>query len=537
MALTDRNLEAIIRSATDAIVTADSRGRIVTWNPAAETMFGHTEEETLGQPLTLIVPDRFRDAHSEGLARVVATGETRIIGETVQVAGLRRDGTEFPIELSLATWGEGEERHFVGIIRDVTERVELSQALVGSERRLEAILQSANDAIISLDVEGRVVLWNNYAEAMLGYTADEMQGEPLTAIVPERHRQGHLEGIERVAAGGETRVIGNTVELAALHRNGHEIPIELSLATWVVGGDRFFGGIVRDISERKKAEEELHLANKSLKETNQQLEALSAKLAKYLSRQVYDSIFEGRTEVRVESYRKELTVFFSDIQGFTELADQLEAEKISGLLNSYLGEMSRIADECGGTIDKFIGDGVMIFFGDPETRGRKEDAVACVRMALRMRMRIFEMRQDWEEQIGVAGINVRMGVNTGYCTVGNFGSEDRLDYTIVGGPVNTASRLEATAAPDQIQISHATYLLVKDQIYCRPLGSVHLKGMARDVVTYEVVAEVSEMDSGTSPIKAETSGFNLVLDPTAITPDDADRARQALRSALAALEE
>lgn len=528
--------EAVIRFATDAIVTADSGGRIVLWNAAAEEMFGHTAQEVVGKSLTIIVPERFHQAHNEGLSRVVETGETRIIGKTVQVAGVRRDGSEFPIELSLATWGEGAARHFTAIIRDVTERVAMSHALAASEQRMQSILQSANDAIVSIDAEGRVVLWNAYAEAMFGYSAEEMMGELLNVIIPEHHRQGHTQGIERVVGGGEHHVIGSTVELTGLHRSGHEIPIELSLATWVVGEDRFFGGIIRDISERKKAEEELHLANKSLSETNRQLEALSAKLAKYLSRQVYDSIFEGRTEVKVQSYRKELTVFFSDIQGFTDLADQLEAEKTSRLLNSYLGEMSKIADECGGTIDKFIGDGIMIFFGDPETAGRKMDAIACVRMALRMRQRIFELRSEWEEDLGVSGINVRIGINTGFCTVGNFGSEDRLDYTIVGGPVNTASRLEETASADQIQISHATYLLVKDEIYCRPLGAIHLKGMARDVTTYEVVAEISALKSREA-IRAAATGFNLSLDPRVLAPGETELAREVLRNALAALDD
>lgn len=532
----DGALQALINSASDAIVTADSVGNIVTWNPASEEMFGYSAEEAVGRPLTLVVPERFQSAHSEGLARVTSGGETRILGQTVQVAGRRRDGTEFPLELSLSSWGEGPDRHYVGIIRDVTEREEMSRALAASEQRLEAILLSANDAIISVDSEGTVILWNDYAENLLGYSSVEMLGEKLDAVIPPQHRQAHTEGVERVSAGGETHVIGNTVELTALHRSGHEIPIELSLATWTVGAERYYGGIIRDISERKRAEEELRLANKSLSETNQQLEALSSKLAKYLSRQVYDSIFEGRTEVKVQSYRKELTVFFSDIQGFTELADQLEAERISLLLNSYLGEMSKIADSCSGTIDKFIGDGVMIFFGDPVTMGRKADAVACVRMALGMRQKIFEMRKEWEELLGLGGINVRMGINTGYCTVGNFGSEDRMDYTIVGGPVNTASRLEASAAPDQIQISHSTYLLVKDEFYCRPLGNVHLKGMARDVTTYEVIAELSSMGQEEA-IVAQTEGFNLVLDRSILAPQRAELAREALRNALAALGE
>ena len=447
-------LNAIIESATDAVVTADARGDVVTWNPAAERLFGYGETEIVGRELAVLVPERFRTAHRTGLARVVETGETRIIGKTVEVFGLHKDGSEFPIELSLATWISEGSRFFGGIIRDVSERVALTRALSASQQRLEAVLRSANDAIVSVDQAGHVVGWNPHATALFGYTEDEMLGEPLTAMIPERFRAGHRAGIERVASGGEKHVIGRTVELAGAHRDGREFPIELSLATWTAGDERFFSGIIRDITERKRAEEALHIANKSLNQKNEQLEALSAKLAKYLSRQVYDSIFTGRTEVRVESYRKELTVFFSDIQGFTDLTDRMEAEALSELLNSYLGEMATIADEHGGTVDKFIGDGIMIFFGDPETRGRREDAIACVRMALAMRERIFHLLQEWQQQIGTAELHVRMGINTGYCTVGNFGSEDRLDYTIVGGPVNVASRLESTAAPDQIQTSY-----------------------------------------------------------------------------------
>jgi PAS domain S-box-containing protein len=451
------------------------------------------------------------------------------------VAGLHRDGHEFPIELSLATWVTEGDRFFAGIIRDVTERTKLAHELAHSEKRLEAILRSANDAIVSVDDHGQVVLWNLHAQELFGYTEDEMMGEPLMAIIPERFREAHQAGLKRVAEGGEPHVIGQTVELAGLHRDGREFPIELSLATWNADGERLFSGIIRDITDRKRAEEAVRVANKSLNQKNEQLEALSAKLAKYLSRQVYDSIFAGRTEVRVESYRKELTVFFSDIQGFTDLTDRLEAEPISELLNSYLSEMSQIADQHGGTIDKFIGDGIMIFFGDPETRGRKEDALACVRMAIAMRDRIRQLRKEWQEQVGSSDLHVRIGINTGYCTVGNFGSEDRLDYTIVGGPVNAASRLESTAAPDQIQISHDTYALIKDKIYCRPIGEVKVKGIARELRTFEVVGPLDEIEEA-AEIRAAAGSFNLQLDPASMDHEEAEMARQALRQALAALE-
>jgi adenylate cyclase len=530
-----QTLDAIVRSAADAIIMAGSDGRIRAWNPAAHGMFGYSSDEVTGEPLSILVPERFREAHEAGLARVVATGETRIVGHTVEIFGLHKQGHEFPIELSLATWVEDDERFFSGIIRDISERAEMTRALAMSERRMEAILESANDAIISIDGRGRVVLWNPRAAEMFGYSADDMKGEPMSAVIPERFREAHAEGIARVTSGGEHHVIGRTVELAGVHRDGREFPIELSLATWHTDDQQYFSGIIRDITERKIAEDALHVANKSLNEKNDQLEALSGKLAKYLSRQVYDSIFEGRTDVQVQSYRKELTVFFSDIKGFTDLTDRLEAEVVSEILNRYLSEMAAIADGCGGTIDKFIGDGIMIFFGDPQTRGRRQDAIECVGMAIRMKNRIRELNAEWVDLIGPDPLQVRIGINTGFCTVGNFGSEDRLDYTIVGGAVNAAARLEEAAEPDQIQVSHATYALIKDDFYCRPIGDVNVKGISHQLRTYEVVGEFKDLGREVR-IEAEIGDFRVSLDPSSLDADAAARARQALESALAALE-
>jgi PAS domain S-box-containing protein len=523
-------LQAVISSANDAIITADSLGDIIAWNPAAERIFGYSADEAIGHQLTLIIPQRFHAAHHEGLGRVVSTGETRIIGKTVEIEGRRKDGREIPIELSLATWVTGGDRFFSGIIRDVSEKAELVTALSESEARLAAILESANDAIITIDSEGRVLLWNAHAAELFGYSSDEMRGRPLTAIIPERYREAHHDGIHRVVETGETHVIGSTAELTGLNREGVEFPMELSLARWTSDGDTFFSGIVRDITQRKQAEADLRVANHALAEKNEMLQGLSGKLAKYLSRQVYDSIFEGRTEVRVESYRKELTVFFSDIQGFTELSDRIEAEPLSALLNHYLSEMSKIAQDHGGTVDKFIGDGIMIFFGDPESLGSKEDALSCARMAIAMRERAAELQQDWQRQTGTVRLRVRMGMNTGYCTVGNFGSEERLDYTIVGKEVNAASRLEDSAQPDQIHISHNTYELIKDEIPCRPVGEVRVKGLAYPIKTYEIVDPRDASDEMSSA--EEAAAHSLGIDLSQLAPEQIDAARKALRQAL-----
>jgi adenylate cyclase len=249
-----------------------------------------------------------------------------------------------------------------------------------------------------------------------------------------------------------------------------------------------------------------------VRERTHALESLTAKLAKYLSPQVYSSIFSGQNDVRVETRRKKLTIFFSDIKGFTEMTDNLESEVLSGLLNNYLDEMAQIAIRHGGTIDKFIGDAVMVFFGDPETCGEKEDAIACVRMALDMRDRMVVLREKWKNEGIYKPLRIRCGINTGYCTVGNFGCESRMDYTIVGGQVNLASRLESNAEPDQILISHETYALVKDVIACTEKGEITVKGIARPIQTYQVLDLKENLQNHETTISARHEGFMVDID-------------------------
>ena len=532
----EERMHAIMRSANDAIVCADVNGNFVLWNAAASAILGYSEKEVLGKPITMIIPERFRDLHEEGIKRVAAGGERHVIGKTVRLSARHKDGHEFPVELSLSTWSDGGTRFFSGILRDISEQARLMDELSQSEERMRAIMQSANDAIVCADQQGKILVWNAAAEKMLGHKPEDVVGKSLTVIIPKQYRAAHSAGIKRVASGGERHVIGRTAELLALHADGREIPIELSLGTWEVGDARYFSGMIRDITTRKQAEEEIEQANRTLDEKNQQLESLSVKLAKYLSKQVYNSIFSGKTDVRVASYRKKLSVFFSDIQGFTDLTDQMEAETISALLNEYLSEMAKIAEKHGGTIDKFIGDGIMIFFGDPETKGEKQDAVACVKMALEMRDRIRQLCANWQSQGAAEPLRVRVGINTGFCTVGNFGSEDRLDYTIVGGQVNLTSRLETAADADQILISHSTYSLVKDEIECRSVGNLSVKGIARPVKTYEAIAVGVTKEQHEVDISGLRDSLNLPLDMGSLDDEKREQLSSSLRKALEALE-
>jgi len=269
---------------------------------------------------------------------------------------------------------------------------------------------------------------------------------------------------------------------------------------------------------------------RELSQSQSQYEALATKLARYLSPQVYDSIFKGKTTVQLQTYRKKLTVFFSDIKGFTELTDTMESEALTALLNSYLDEMSSIALKHGGTIDKFIGDAIMVFFGDPESRGEKQDALACVQMAIEMRESIKSLRRKWRDQGVTKPLHIRVGINSGHCTVGNFGSDARMDYTIIGGQVNLASRLESSAGVDQILISEDTYTLIRDQVACTKKEQIHVKGIAKAVQTYEVRDLYSALNEASRTLDEQTKGFALSLDLDQV--DDEEGVRALLQEAL-----
>ncbi|MAB98009.1 MAG: adenylate/guanylate cyclase domain-containing protein [Pseudomonas marincola] len=268
-----------------------------------------------------------------------------------------------------------------------------------------------------------------------------------------------------------------------------------------------------------------------IKREQEKAARLARNLAKYLSPQVWESIFSGKKTVRLETQRKKLTVFFSDIKGFTELSEELEAEALTDLLNNYLNEMSKICLKYGGTIDKFIGDSVMVFFGDPASQGAKKDAVAAVSMAIAMRKVMKVLRQQWRSQGITKPLEIRMGLNTGYCTVGNFGADTRMDYTIIGRDVNLASRLESAAESGEILISHETYSLVKDVIMCCDKGQISVKGFTRPVQIYQVVDFRRDLGATSSYVEHEIPGFSMYLDTNGIQNFDKERVIYALQQA------
>ncbi len=280
--------------------------------------------------------------------------------------------------------------------------------------------------------------------------------------------------------------------------------------------------------------EEQRKANEIIAKKNKELEALSKKLSKYLSPQIYHSIFTGAQNVEIASSRKKLTIFFSDVVNFTETTDKLESEDLTQLLNRYLTEMSNIALAHGATIDKYIGDAIMVFFGDPESRGVKEDARACVRMAVAMLKRLRELQAEWQELGAEKPFKVRIGINTGYVTVGNFGSQDRMDYTIIGSTVNLTARLQSHADVDGILLGHETYSLVKDEVAAEERAPIKVKGFAEPIRCYKVLGLYDDLASEGAVIREEADGFKLLLD---LNKRERAEAIKALEAIIAKLKE
>ncbi len=395
-----------------------------------------------------------------------------------------------------------------------------------AREQLTAAIETISEGFSLYDKDDRLVICNTRYQELLRpeLSAAIEPGTRFEAIVRDAARQGLI-------ADADERQDDWIAERLARHRNPGEPHLQHRKdGRWILVSERKTGNggtvaVYADITELKQREEELA-------EKSSALEQLSNQLAKYLSPQVYESIFQGKQEVRVASNRKKLTVFFSDIADFTETADKLESEELTQLLNHYLTEMSEIALAYGATIDKYVGDAVMIFFGDPETKGVKEDALACVRMAIAMREKMLELQRHWRNSGIEKPLRCRMGIHTDYCTVGNFGSEDRLDYTIIGSGVNTASRLESTAIPGEILISFETFAQVREEISCEEKGTIQVKGIAYPVAIYKVLDAYDTLGRQRRRLHEELPNVKLDMDLDAMAPEERRQAEKVLRQAL-----
>ena len=248
---------AIIQSAVDGIVVIDARGRIETFNPAAERLFGYAESEVLGLNVSMLMPSPYRDEHDGYLHRYLTTGEARIIGLGRDVKGQRRDGRVFPLHLSVGQMSIGGERKFVGTLHDLTAREALQEQLRASEGRWRSVIESAVDGIVVIDARGRIEAFNPAAERLFGYRSEDLIGHNVNVLMPSPDREQHDGYLARYLSEGHARIIGIGRDVTGRRSDGTTFPLHLAVGEMVVGGERKFTGILRDLSARVALEKQL----------------------------------------------------------------------------------------------------------------------------------------------------------------------------------------------------------------------------------------------------------------------------------------
>jgi len=431
----------------------------------------------------------------------------------------------------------------VTVITNITRLKRAEENLTRKEAELHVALDSMPGALAYTDEELNIVFCNTRFM--------EMYPVPRELFTPGRPYPDFLRYLAEHGYYGE----GDVDALVARRVESLRSPSGVAFEDYAPNGDVYrvvrrkvaTGGavtVITDITGLKRTEQDLleakqraEKANKLVSEKNRMLESLSVKLSKYLSPQLYKSIFSGEKNVEVASQRKKLTIFFSDIAGFTETTDLLESEELTNLLNQYLREMSAIALEYGATIDKFIGDAIMLFFGDPESKGARDDAIACVKMAIAMQQRMRDLQAEWRERGQEHVFQLRIGINTGFCTVGNFGSDDRVDYTIIGNEVNLAARLQSHADLGGILLAHETYSPVKDVVLAEETGTITVKGFSTPVRTHRVVGLHDGSVIRGRIIRQEQDGLLLIVDQKKLTREGRTDAIRVLQEAADRLRE
>ena len=250
-------LDAILNMTVDGIIVINGKGNIEAFNPGAQALFGYPEAEVMGRNVSLLMPSPHHEEHDKYLERYLTTGEARIIGIGREVIGRRRDGTVFPVHLSIGEMRIGGEPKFTGMLHDLTKRVRLEGELGASEARWKAIIDSAVDGIVLIDAHGRVEVFNPAAERLFGYAAQEVIGRNVDMLMPSPYREEHDTYLARYLATGRAKIIGIGREVQGLRKDGTTFPLHLSVGQITIQGERKFTGILHDLTVRVQLEGQL----------------------------------------------------------------------------------------------------------------------------------------------------------------------------------------------------------------------------------------------------------------------------------------
>ncbi len=311
----------LTESANDAIISSDSRGQIIFFNPAAERAFGYSQAEVLGRPISHLMSETSWKKNFPLIQNYLVSGKATIPGRFLEMTAKRKGGQEFPATVSYFSWKTDAGLFFTAIVRDITEQKEAEKALKESEERFRAVTDSAHEAIVSVDSQGRVIYSNSAAERLFGFSRREMQGNSLITLLSEKSRGGHEEEFRRAFAGGTSPLVGRSTEWTGLSRQGREFPLELSLYTWFTDAGVFATAILRDITERKQIEE---MKNELVSVVSHQLKTPVAEINGYI-----ENMLDGLTG-DLTPRQKEYLADMRDIsqENYRLISDLLSMSKI-----------------------------------------------------------------------------------------------------------------------------------------------------------------------------------------------------------------
>jgi PAS domain S-box-containing protein len=320
---------------------------------------------------------------------------------------------------------------------NLSKKQEIESLIQEQNKRFQVICSSKNDAIITSDETKRILFWNKGAEYIFGYSSDEAIGQPLTLIIPHELHQRHNEGIERMNQRKKPRVLGKVLELKAIKKGGEEFPIELTLGSWDNDGKRYYSGIIRDITEKKKAE--LIILNEKKKSDELLLNILPKQVADELKK-------SGKaTTKRYEN----VTILFTDFKDFTMMASLISPIKVVKELNEIFSRFDDILEAFKIEKIKTIGDAYFAACGLPEKN--KDHAFQCIEAARQMFKYLAERNKKSEIQW-----EMRAGIHSGPVVAGVV-AKKKYAYDLFGDTVNTASRMESNGEVGKINISETTY--------------------------------------------------------------------------------